>query len=637
MTLTMSALRLAVFCLVAILWPCFGRAQPADPKPQTPWKQLTIQELLDIDVTTATRRPESMRTTAAPIQVLTRDDLHRAGIRYLAEALRLADGLYVGRFDGRTWIVNARGLAINGANKMQVMIDGRSIYSPLFSGIFWDAQDLLIDDIDRIEIIRGPGASLWGANAVHGIINVISRRAADSQGPLVTIGSGNEERAIADIRYGDRISDAASYRVYAKYGYRDAQSLAAGGSAHDPFRRGQVGGRADWALSGSNDLTLQGDAYVGRLGLLNAPDTGISGGNLLARWTRRSGRDTTQFQTYFDRVQREVPGQFGERRNTFDLDVQHTLAEATRHAIVFGGGYRASADDTDVTPVAFFEPKQRTTHLFNLFAQDEIALGRGVYGTLGTKLEYNTYSGWEVQPTGRVRWTRGRDTLWGAVSRAVRMPTRFDTDIRFTGNQPFVLIAGSADFRSESLVSFEAGFRSQPAQRFSYEVGVYRNEYDDLRSQDRQSTFPVLLGNTVQGHIHGIEVGATWEPSAAARVHGSYTWLHRSIAPEPGSTDVSGGEGNDAPHLAALQVFTDIRTNLRFNAMFRYVAALPRPRLAAYGEADITLQWDVRPWAELALTAQNLLHRSHAEFFSGQTSLEQYDRSVFLTLTVRRR
>jgi iron complex outermembrane receptor protein len=633
----MRALRVAALLIVVACFPSTAGAQSADPASQTPWKQLTIQELLDIDVTTAARRPDSIRTTAAPIQVLTRDDLHRAGVRYLAEAFRLADALYVGRFDGRTWIVNARGLTINGANKMQVMIDGRSIYSPLFSGIFWDAQDMLIDDIDRIEIIRGPGASLWGANAVHGIINVISRRAADTQGTLVTLGSGNEERAFADVRYGNRINENGSYRVYAKYGYRDAQALATGGSAHDPLRRGQIGGRSDWAVTESDDLTVQGDAYLGRLGLLNAPDTSISGGNVLARWTRRWGRDSTQVQTYYDRVVRDVPNQFGERRNTWDVDVQHSFTRVTRHAIVLGGGYRASADDTDVTPIAFFEPKRRTTHLFNLFAQDEIAFGDGWYGTVGAKLEHNTYRGWEVQPTGRLRWTRGRDTLWGAVSRAVRMPTRFDTDIRFTGGTPLVIIAGSSSFRSESLVAYEAGFRSQPAQRVSYEVAIYHNRYDDLRSQDRQPAPPVILGNSVEGHISGIETGATWEPTATVRVHGSYAWLRRSIGPEPGSTDVSGGEGNDAPHLAGLQLFTDIRADLRFNVMLRYVAALPRPRLPAYAEADLTLQWDVLPWAELAFTGQNLLHRSHPEFFSGQSRLEEYERSVFVTLTLRPR
>jgi iron complex outermembrane recepter protein len=627
---------LALLVVYALLVPALARAQPSPAQPSPAWKQLTIQELLDIDVTTAARREDPIRVATAPVQVLTRDDLHRAGVRTLAEAFRLADGLYVGRFDGRTWIVNARGLAINGANKMQVMIDGRSIYSPLYSGIFWDAQDVLMDDIERIEIIRGPGASLWGANSVHGIINVITRRAADTTGWLAVVGSGNEERAITDVRYGGRLNDSVWYRVYGKYAFRDAQVLADDTSAQDPLRRAQGGARLDWRLSDANELMLQGDAYAGRLGLMGSPDTDIGGGNVMARWTQRSAHGITQLQTYYDRVSRDVPSQFGERRNTFDVDAQHSLS-AGRHALVFGTGYRASADDTDVTPIAFFDPKQRTTTLFNLFAQDEVALKGGIYATVGSKIEHNSYSGWEFQPTGRIRWTRGRDTLWGAVSRAVRMPTRFDTDIRFTGGQPVVLVSGSPDFRSETLISTEAGFRSQPRTNFSYEAAVYVNRYDDLRSQDPGVSVPIVLGNTVGGHIAGIELGATWEPFTSSRLHGSYTWLHRSIAPDPGSLDISGGEGNDAPHLATAQLFTNLTANVRFNVLGRYVAALPRPALPAYAEADVTLQWDVRPWAELAVTGQNLLHDRHPEFTSGQLTLEYYQRSAFVTLTLRRR
>jgi iron complex outermembrane recepter protein len=633
----MPALRTTLLVMVALLAPWTAHARQDPPAAQgSQFKQLTIQELLDIDVTTAARRPDAIRATAAPTQVLTRDELHRAGVRYLAEAFRLADGLYVGRFDGRTWVVNARGLAINGANKMQVMIDGRSIYSPLYSGIFWDAQDLLVDDIDRIEIIRGPGASLWGANAVHGIINVITRRAADTHGLLVTAGGGTEERGFGDIRYGGPVGDAASYRVYTKYGYRDAQSLASGASARDPLRRGQVGGRYDRRLSDADEVTVQGDAYRGRLGLLNSTDTTISGGNVLARWTRRAAAGTTQLQSYVDRVVRRVPDQFGERRTTFDLDAQHHVQAHARHSVVFGAGYRASADDTDATPIAFFDPARRTTHLFNLYGQDELSLGRGWFLTAGSKLEHNSYSGWEVQPTARVRWTQARQTVWGAVSRAVRMPTRFDTDIRFTGGSPVVLVSGNPDFQSENLIAYELGIRSQPAQRFAYDIHAYYNAYGDLRSQDLQDVGPVLLGNSVKGHVGGVELGATWEPLPSTRVHGSYSWLHRSIAPEPGSRDLSGGEGNDAPHLATFQVFSDLRPGLRLNLIGRYVAALSRPRIPAYAEADITVQWDVRPWAELSVAGQNLLHARHPEFSSGQANVEEYDRGVFVALTLRR-
>ena len=622
------------------LWSLLGTVALAQElsaaNDQERWKHLTIQELLDIDVTTATRRADPIRTTAAPVQVLTRDDLHRAGVRYLAEAFRLADAMFVGRFDGRTWIVNARGLAINGANKMQVMIDGRSIYSPFYSGVFWDAQDVLIEDIDRIEIIRGPGASLWGANAVHGIINVITRRADDTQGTLVTLGSGTEERAIADLRYGGRMGAGAAYRAYVKYGYRDAQTLSTGASARDPLRRGQVGGRVDWSLSASDELSVFGDAYIGRLGLINAPDTPISGGNVIARWSRRGPRGSSQVQAYYDRVERHVPRQFGERRNTIDLDAQHSLTALARHNLVFGGGYRASADETDVTETLSFEPRARTTHLFNLFAQDEISLGRGVFGTIGTRLEHNSYSGWELQPTGRVRWTRGRDTVWAAVSRAVRMPTRFDSDLRFTAGLPFLVATGSAAFRPEQMIAYEAGYRTQPATRVSLEVAAYHNRYDDLRSQEQRPGEPIVLANTIEGEVSGLELGASWELATHIRMHGSYGWLTRSLRRKPGSFDISGGEGFDAPHLATLQLFTDVRPGLRLNVMGRYVAALQRSSIPAYAEADITLQWDVRPWAEVALVGQNLLHDRHPEF-GGGTSLEEFDRGVFVTLTLRRR
>ena len=633
----MGGLRRTLLFLALLLSPAPGSAQTQTAAgDQSPWKQLSIEELLDIDVTTG-RRPDSIRRTAAAVQVLTREDLHRAGVRYLAEALRLADAFYVGRFDGRTWVVNTRGLNINGANKLQVMIDGRTVYSALFSGIFWDAQDLIIDDIERIEIIRGPGASLWGANAVHGIVNVVTRRASDTQGILLTVGSGNEERAIAEARYGGRAGASGAYRVYAKYGYRDDQVLQDGGSAHDPMRRGQMGGRYDWKPSRTTDATLQGDAYIGRLGLINSLDTPISGGNVLARLSRQNTRGTTQVTAFFDRVERSVHNQFGEVRNTYDVDAQQTLTVRDRHNLVWGGGYRASRDDTDQTPVLFFEPRKRTTHLFNLFAQDEIRLGRaGWFATVGTKLEHNSYSGWELQPTGRVRLTRQHTTVWGAVSRAVRMPTRFDSDIRITFGLPFVAIAGAAAFKPEQLVAYEAGVRTQPMETLTFEVSAYHDQYRHLRSQEQQPDGTRVLGNTIEGHISGIELGATWEPSDVLRIHGATSRLRKKLRRAPGSLDVTGGEGNDACCLARVQVFADLRENLRLTGLARYIAALPNPHLPAYAEADVSLQWDVRRGIELAVVGQNLLHDNHPEFTSGQPLLEAYERSVFLTLTLRR-
>jgi iron complex outermembrane recepter protein len=633
----MSPLRRSLLIVALFLAPAAASAQTQTAGNQSPWKQLTIEELLDIDVTTAGRRPDSIRHAAAAVQVLTREELHRAGVRYLAEALRLADAFYVGRYDGRTWIVNPRGLNINGANKLQVMIDGRTIYSPLYSGIFWDAQDLIVEDIERIEIIRGPGASLWGANAVHGVVNVVTRRAADTEGLLATVGSGNEEQAIADVRYGGRAGPGA-YRLYAKYGYRDAQVLMDDTSAHDPLRRAQMGGRYDWKPGPSTEATVQGDAYVGRLGLLNFTTTPIGGGNILGRWNRRTARGATQITTFFDRVERHVPDQFGEVRHTFDADLQQTFAIEDRHSLVWGGGYRASSDRTDHTSVLFFEPENRTTHLFNFFVQDEIRLGpHGWFATAGTRLEHNSYSGWELQPTGRIRLTRQRTTVWGAVSRAVRMPTRFDSDLRFTSGFPFLVATGDSAFEPEQLVAYETGVRAQPYETFSFDVTYYHDAYRRLRSQEFTPGAPIRLGNSIQGDIDGIEFGATWEPSDFLRLHGSTTYVNKSLKKAPGSRDISGGEGNDPCCLARAQLFTDLRDDLRLTVLGRFVGALPAPHVPAYGEADVTLQWDLRRDVELSFVGQNLLHDRHPEFASaGQTVFEAFERSFFVTLTLRR-
>jgi iron complex outermembrane recepter protein len=410
-------------------------------------------------------------------------------------------------------------------------------------------------------------------------------------------------------------------------------------SAEDPMRRGQVGGRYDWKPGRSADATVQGDVYVGRLGLITFPDTPISGGNVLGRWSLRGAHGATQITTFFDRTERHIQGQFGEVRRTYDADVQQTLAVEDRHSLVFGGGYRASSDATDDESVTlFFEPKDRTTHLFNFFVQDEIRLGRaGWFVTGGTRLEHNSYSGWELQPTGRIRLTKPRGSVWGAVSRAVRMPTRFDSDLRFTGGAPFVLVTGDSGFKPEQLVAYETGVRAQPAGTFSFDVTVYHDEYRHLRSLEQIPGAPITIGNTIQGNIDGIEFGATWELSDILRVHGSTTYVHKSLERAPGSRDITGGEGNDPCCLARAQLFADLRDDLRLTILGRFISALPAPRVPAYGEADVTLQWDVRRGVELSFVGQNLLHDRHPEFTSpGQEIIEAFERSVFVTLTLRR-
>ncbi len=457
---------MAVAALATIVPSLSADAQEAAAEQS--FNRLSIEELSRIDVTSVSKRAEPISEAAAAIQVLTQDDLRRAGVLYLVEALRLADAMYVGQFDGRTWVVQPRGLAINGANKMQVLLDGRSIYSPFYSGIFWDVQDYSIDDIERIEIIRGPGASLWGANAVNGVINVITKRASEAtSGTTASVGVGKEDRFLTVVRHSGPIGTRAHYRAYGKFTLRDAQILSTGVSADDPLRRGQAGFRADWDRSAREQITVQGDAYIGRLGLMDSEDTPVSGGNLLARWTHTTvGGSQWQVQAYYDRVARTVPDQFGEKRNTFDVEIQHESQLGARHHVLWGGGYRVSSDTTAQTPTLFFDPQKRTTQLQSLFVQDEIQLHPRLFATVGTKLEHNDFTGVEFQPTGRLRFTpHAAGTLWGAVSRAVRMPTRFDSDIRFTAGGPGFFAVGDPNFESEDARGLRSGLSddSRPA------------------------------------------------------------------------------------------------------------------------------------------------------------------------------
>ena len=630
------------FAALIVLSSCLsGTADAQDtPTDQPAFSRLSIEDLSRIEVISVSKRAEPLSEAAAAVQVLTQDDLRRAGVIYLAEALRLADAMYVGMFDGRTWVVQPRGLAINGANKMQVLLDGRSIYSPFYSGIFWDVQDYSIEDIERIEIIRGPGASLWGANAVNGVINIITRRASDTPaGTTASVGAGTEDRLLTVVRHAGALGSRGHYRAYGKFTFRDAQILSTGASAEDPLRRGQAGFRADWDRSAREQLTVQGDAYIGRLGLMDSPDTPVSGGNLLAHWTfTTEGGSQWQVQAYYDRVARTVANQFGEKRNTFDIELQHESRMGQRHYLLWGGGYRVSSDTTAKTPSLFFDPQARTTQLQSVFVQDEITLHPRVVATVGTKLEHNDFTGIEVQPTARVRFRpHAAGTLWGAVSRAVRMPTRFDSDIRFVAEGPGFFAVGNPDFMSETLVAYEAGYRATVNPRLSFDVSAYRNVYDDLRSQELgvSPISLIILGNTIEGRVAGIETGITVQAATGVQVHGSYTRLSRQLRKEAGSQDVSGGEGNDPKHLATLQIFTTPAAAVSANLLIRYVGALPNPETPAYTEADAVLMWTPSPRIELALVGQNLLHASHAEFPQPGPVFEKMQRNVYGRITFR--
>lgn len=471
------------------------------------------------------RREERVGNAAAAISVITQEDIRRSGVRSIAEALRLAIGLDVARANGDSWSISARGFDSSSPNKMLVLMDGRILYSPLFAGTFWDVQGILLEDIDRIEVIRGPGATLWGTNAVNGVINIITKPASATQGGLFLAGGGTEN-GFGALQYGGEAGNRGYYRIYSNYDHFEALALRNGNSAEDPLQRGFLGFRSDWTLPNSDRITFQGDVYRGNAARLNQDDFNMRGGNLLGRWSRKfSNGSELQLQTYYDRTSRDLPPIFFEVRNTYSLEIQHQLTAGGKQNLVWGLGYRASTDDTRKVSLLFFEPAGRTLHWFNAFAQDEFTLVPDrLQLILGSKFETNTYTGLEVQPTVRLAWNQSTSTLvWGAVSRAARTPTRLDADLRV--ESPGLLVLGNPDQKSEELIAYEFGFRHAMTENLTFDFAGYYNHYDHIRSVEAPENpgGSIILGNSLQGHTYGGEVEAVIQMNPWWQVRAAYS------------------------------------------------------------------------------------------------------------------
>jgi iron complex outermembrane receptor protein len=625
--------------MVAI-WPVVASAQnPAAlaASQAQDLKRLTIEELAEIDVTTASRRTERLAQIAAAVSVIRQEDIRRAGVTTLAAAMRLADSVDAAQVYGPGWAITTRGFDISTANKMLVLIDGRTVYSPLFSGVFWEVQDLVLADIDRIEVIRGPGGALWGANAVNGVINVITKRAADTRGLMVDVGAGNDTVGKATIRYGGGLGQG-SYRVYAKFRSADEHRFATGAPGNDPFSIGQSGFRMESIPDAQSSWFVQGDLYYATQGLYDRPATRLSGGNVLSRWTRRfSTSSQFQAQAYYDRTYRRVQRQYKATRDTVDIDLQQQLILGARHELVFGTGFRVSrGDDLGDGPGFFFDPQVRTSALGNFFAQDQIALSMNrLFLTVGSKVERNDFTGFEVQPTARLRWTPdNRQTLWTALSRAVRMPTRFDTDLRIViPGTSILFLTGSENFESEDVVAYEGGYRVRPSAWVSFDVAAYVNDYNNLRSQEPPAApgAPIVLANGLNARTSGVEIAATVDLATWWQTHASFSRLTGKFSKDPASRDTTNGssEANDPSSLFFVRSYLDLPRQFEFDTFVRYVGRRPRPLVPAYTELNLRLGWAVRPNWDVSLVAENLLHDRHTEFAAG-TPLEQFERAAYI-------
>lgn len=677
-----TILKACAACLL-VSWPDQGVTADYTPEQLA---EMNLEQLLGATVTSVARREEQLAQSPAAVQVITQEEIRRSGATNLAEVLRIVPGLEVARVDAHSWAISSRGFNGVFANKLLVLIDGRSVYTPLFSGVHWNTTDTLLEDIERIEVIRGPGAALWGANAVNGVINVITKKAAATQGTLVSGGIGTEERGFGEIRYGGRIGETIHYRVFGKYFDRGSSLLWNGETADDDWQMGRLGFRVDWDAPQSNFLTLQGDLYSGHqdqvyrrieerepfLPYMDHHTDAVSGGNILGRWTHTfSEGGEFVLQTYYDQSERNT-ATLGENRDSFDVDFQHRFGWGERQTIVWGGGYRRDSDELRSTFDVAFDPAGRTTDLFSAFLQDEITLvKKRVTLTLGSKLEHNDYSGFEIQPNARLLWTpTARHSVWASVSRAVRTPSRSDVDITvhsepivprgalFAGFPPRIppsptivtAFRGDHDFESEELIAYEAGYRLKVNERLSFDLAVFFNDYDQLRSIS--ATDPALNLNTapaemtftaanqLKGQTYGGEISTNLRVTDWWRLRADYSLLQMQLhlagsSPEPYTDRAI--EHSSPQNQFALRSWMDLPHGFECDAALRYVDALPALKVPAYFAVDVRLGWRPSKNVEISVVGQGLLDRHHREFAPSFLSSQytEVETSVYGKVTLR--
>lgn len=601
-------------------------------------KKLSFEELMSLEVTTVSRKPEKLSEAASAVQVITADDIRRSGAVSIVDVLRLAPNLQVAQVNASQWAVSARGFNNVLANKLLVLIDGRTVYTPFYAGVFWDVQDVLLEDVDRIEVVSGPGSTLWGANAVNGVINIITKRASETQGAFAEAGMGDQLEGLASVRYGDWTASGLAWRAYGKTtDWNDSVLHGTDDEAGDSWHLNQGGIRVDWGAVEHGTYTVQSDIYYGESNPDGSNLVDMSGGNLRGRWERSlSGSSGLKVQVYYDRAKRDFGNGFAETLSTWDLDAQHSLQLATRNQIVWGVGVRVMRHEVDNLPLFGFTPANKTLHLYSAFAQDEISLRENVlHLTLGTKFEHNDYTGTEWQPSVRLTWLAApQHTVWGAVSRAVRTPSRLDREFAVYLLPGFPLLTGSADFDSEEVVAAELGWRLQPSKQLSLSLATFYNDYDKIRSAEPGTGplgLPITLANGVQGHTYGVELSAVGQMTDWWRLRGGYTWLEKHLEIAPGSSDLNGAtaESDDPPQQALVQSTMDLPGGIQFDAVVRYVDQLPLPKVQSYVALDARLAWRFARDFEIALVGRNLLDGRHLEFLPSSPAPRDLERNVF--------
>lgn len=621
---------------------------------------LSIEELMNIEVTTASRQSQKLSQTPSAVFVITQEDIKRSGVTSIPEALRMAPGVEVSRINTDKWSISIRGFNGRFANKLQVLMDGRSVYNPLFAGILWDQQDTLMEDIERIEVIRGPSAAMWGVNAVNGVINIITKKAADTQGTLLTVGGGSFEQGFINARYGGKINADTPFRIYAKGFTRDHMRSPAGGNANDQWHSARSGFRVDHSR-GMDNFTLQGDFFYNAQGdrldksslfspiiQANTARGDSKGGNLRFRWDRTfSEKSSIMFQTYYDISDYRIMTWANVVHESFDVDFQHRFSLFERHDITWGANYRLYHNRVNDTELITLNPRNQINHLGGVYVRDEITLiPDQLQLTIGSRFDHNDFSGWEIQPNARLMWMPDtRNSIWASISRAVRTPARAEHDIRLnaltlntipgtTTQVPFPVLAqilGTSSYNAEKLLAYELGFRHQFTHQASIDIAAFFNDYSKLRdlsgsiptfqsSFPQHLVFPVALTNNASGYTYGVEISADSRPLENWRLQLSYSYLNmhiRSDSPLKQLDPTTGSAAKANPqHQISLRSHHDFSDRLQLNLWLRYVSSVDFYNIPGYITMDSKLSFKPVKNVELFLVGQNLFQQNHRESVS---------------------
>jgi iron complex outermembrane receptor protein len=635
----------AIFILLAVMIaPQRVAAQALAAESIENLQHLSIDELANLQITSVSKLPESLQNAPAAIFVITHDDIIRSGARRIPEMLRLAPNLEVFQTSPTNWVVTARGLSGNAAaqnfsNKLEVLIDGRTVYDPLFSGVYWDQQDVLPEDIERIEVISGPAATLWGANAVNGVINIITRKSGATQGGYAALSGGPQESEAA-VQYGGRIGENFAYRVYAQDFYERGFETPTRSGAHDGWTKPQGGFRLDWTR-GDDSVTAEGDLQWGHEQQGGTPASDVQEKNLEFNWQHIvSAGSNLQLLAYYDEVEHSTVSSSGSFSVTnYDVEVQYDFAAGGWNHFLVGAGDRVTPyqinPEIGMVSSLLFVPAARTLNLAYLFVQDTMMPVQNLNVIVGLKMEDDPFSAWSPLPTLRLAWTPKPDLLiWAAVSRAIRAPTPFDVDVQEDSGKTLFL-TGNPNFVPEKLTAWELGDRAQWG-RVTASVSGFYDQYTDLRSIEFSPglQLPLVWGNLMDGHIYGMEAWGTFQALSWWRIDAALTLQHEHLGFMDGASGLLGvAQAGDDPHTQARLGSSMDLGAFTFDADFRYVGLLPNPVVPAYVEMNARLAWRISPMTEVAVSGFNLLHAHHQEWTIPPAN--EIPRMVFLDLRQR--